>query len=269
VFHKRAGSRGFTLIELLVVIAIIAILAAILFPVFAQVRAKGLQTQCLSNLKQIAMATSMYVQDYEDTFPISSYASSQNGSPCFFGIDTALGPYTKNAAIWHCPVDPTAVDIRAGALSNFGLPLCAVGTSPGRDSGYVSYLVNQAIVTVGNPNPLFVYGGAYFGAPVVKLSQIDFSADTAVIYDASLTGLTAGCNFDSLVAPRHRGIANVTWADGHAKAVKTEPTQQTCPSNDGKQTLQEYDVADAGPYRGKTTLTGIPFKNPDGSWGLR
>src|SRR5947208_16218835 len=65
----RTQKRGFTLIELLVVIAIIAILAAILFPVFAQAREKARQTTCLSNLKQLGLGFRMYLQDYDDTFP--------------------------------------------------------------------------------------------------------------------------------------------------------------------------------------------------------
>ncbi len=69
----RNRRRAFTLIELLVVIAIIAILAAILFPVFAQAREKARQTSCLSNHKQYALATLMYVQDYDETFPFSAY----------------------------------------------------------------------------------------------------------------------------------------------------------------------------------------------------
>src|SRR6266542_2782290 len=66
----RFRSRGFTLIELLVVIAIIAILAAILFPVFAQVRGKARQAVCFSNLKQLGVAVMMYVQDYSETYPL-------------------------------------------------------------------------------------------------------------------------------------------------------------------------------------------------------
>ena len=75
----RASRRGFTLIELLVVIAIIAILAAILFPVFAQAREKARQTQCLSNMKQIGVGLMMYAQDYDETLPIQPL----DGTPDF------------------------------------------------------------------------------------------------------------------------------------------------------------------------------------------
>jgi prepilin-type N-terminal cleavage/methylation domain-containing protein len=70
--------RGFTLIELLVVIAIIAILAAILFPVFAQAREKARQTQCMNNLKQMATASMTYIQDYDERFPMAVYAPALN-----------------------------------------------------------------------------------------------------------------------------------------------------------------------------------------------
>ena len=108
--------RGFTLIELLVVIAIIAILAAILFPVFAQAREKGRQASCQSNLKQIGLAFKMYVQDYDERWPANrthgdvgdNTSTGQTGAG---GVDFAWGgcisngliPYTKNQGIYICP----------------------------------------------------------------------------------------------------------------------------------------------------------------------
>ena len=90
--------RGFTLIELLVVIAIIAILAAILFPVFAKAREKARQTTCLSNLKQLALANIMYSSDYGGRF--MAFCDASIG--CFYAART-LDPYIKNEAIWACP----------------------------------------------------------------------------------------------------------------------------------------------------------------------
>ncbi|MBC8104105.1 MAG: DUF1559 domain-containing protein [Cytophagales bacterium] len=101
-------TSGFTLIELLVVIAIIAILAAILFPVFAQAREKARQTACLSNLKQLGLAFGSYAQDYEETYPISEI---QNTAYAINSWDKAIEPYVglkvggKSVAIFRCPSD--------------------------------------------------------------------------------------------------------------------------------------------------------------------
>ncbi len=107
--------KGFTLIELLVVIAIIAILAAILFPVFARARAQARRSVCLSNLKQLGMATLMYAQDYDGVLPVEP----TNGNP-HLGLTRALEPYTKNKDIFYCPgapsvaaEDPTVLDTDA------------------------------------------------------------------------------------------------------------------------------------------------------------
>jgi len=96
--HKRFSGPlgGFTLIELLVVIAIIAILAAILFPVFARARAKARQTACLSNVKQIQLAMMMYAEDYDECYPTVDHVT---------GYDwfQPLYPYVKNRQIFRCP----------------------------------------------------------------------------------------------------------------------------------------------------------------------
>jgi prepilin-type N-terminal cleavage/methylation domain-containing protein len=84
MFHIRKSNKGFTLIELLVVIAIIAILAAILFPVFAQAREKARQTSCLSNCKQIGLSLQMYAQDYDETLPNAGPNWPGNGSNPIF-----------------------------------------------------------------------------------------------------------------------------------------------------------------------------------------
>src|SRR5579862_3134643 len=103
--------RGFTLIELLVVIAIIAILAAILFPVFAQAREKARAISCISNLKQIGLSLIMYTQDYDEAFPSVITNSSQDGG-CAPGLEwyalgggwaTLANPYIKNGQIFRCP----------------------------------------------------------------------------------------------------------------------------------------------------------------------
>src|SRR4051812_37195731 len=104
---KQTSSRAFTLIELLVVIAIIAILAAILFPVFAQAKEAAKKTTCISNLKQVGLALTMYLTDYDDTFPWST-SSMQSGWTWYQSVD----PYVKAGVglngttekpFWLCP----------------------------------------------------------------------------------------------------------------------------------------------------------------------
>ena len=93
--------RGLTLIELLVVIAIIAILAAILFPVFAQSREKARQTTCVSNMKQLGYGLTMYAQDYDETLPFG-YRYSDDGKLLWWWQDD-IRPYVKNELVYTCP----------------------------------------------------------------------------------------------------------------------------------------------------------------------
>ncbi len=110
--------RGFTLIELLVVIAIIAILAAILFPVFARARAKARQAQCTSNLKQLGIALEMYSSDYDDLYPFAKDAADEHCPQIWDSLPAwqawlpymprlvdVLQPYCKNREVFHCASD--------------------------------------------------------------------------------------------------------------------------------------------------------------------
>lgn len=98
----HTNRHGFTLIELLVVIAIIAILAAILFPVFARAREKARETNCIAHLKQIGLGLQMYADDYDMLLPLAYIDPVSDGPP---GLSDVLQPYTKNRQIFRCPSD--------------------------------------------------------------------------------------------------------------------------------------------------------------------
>jgi len=157
----RRRRWAFTLIELLVVIAIIAILAAILFPVFAQAREKARQAACLSNMKQIGLGMSMYVQDYDETFPHSPWntqpvgtTDNDSGNANYksrFAWIWQLYPYTKNRAIWVCPSDPNPKDPTGAAYSKssneWGIP---TPNSYGVNMHLFPYVVRQGEACSGD-----------------------------------------------------------------------------------------------------------------------
>jgi prepilin-type N-terminal cleavage/methylation domain-containing protein/prepilin-type processing-associated H-X9-DG protein len=113
---KRGKRTGFTLIELLVVIAIIAILAAILFPVFAQARDKARGTTCLSNFKQLGTGVTMYMQDYDGAYPLAWYGIPQ------YGFDCVLQPYVKNTQVFDCPSNQTTPRYWDGYVTYYHIP---------------------------------------------------------------------------------------------------------------------------------------------------
>src|SRR5687768_4219848 len=130
--HRR-HRPGFTLIELLVVIAIIAILAAILFPVFAQARDKARQSACLSNSKQLGTAFMMYTQDWDEQFPFVTCGDSYLGG-CVQWLRGSLPwpltiqPYMKNYGIYVCPSDPDkACFSKPDSVNGFGQMLVYAG----------------------------------------------------------------------------------------------------------------------------------------------
>lgn len=263
--------RGFTLIELLVVIAIIAILAAILFPVFAQAREKARQTSCLSNLKQNGLALLMYVQDYDETFPINLYLGSNGpGQPCTMTSYQEYAPYQKNGQVLVCPSDSHPLDFPLG-LSTVGLYAPCPTTPP---LIKVSYQPNYALIDDGYPNAYFPGDDA--SRSVKTMAQVEFPVETSVLSDSVVT-LQGDNNsyglFNSPIQARHSGQCNAVFADGHAKSVHTKPDLDAT----GKQlggialdgsSIKGYRVTNSGPYQERTELWGIPFKNADGSWGL-
>lgn len=114
---KLDSKHGFTLIELLVVIAIIAILAAILFPVFAQAREQARKTTCISNTKQVGLGVLMYTQDYDESFPLCTDSQTSVDPNHFFTWQNLIQPYTKNYGVVLCPdsikrnTDPNSFDL--------------------------------------------------------------------------------------------------------------------------------------------------------------
>jgi prepilin-type N-terminal cleavage/methylation domain-containing protein/prepilin-type processing-associated H-X9-DG protein len=220
-------NKGFTLIELLVVIAIIAILAAILFPVFAQAREKARQTACMNNLKQMATAVLQYISDYDEKFPMAVYAPAYGGpnvganQPCAFTLFDAINPYLKNSDVTRCPSEPNALYLNAGfrtVMNN--MPTCSLPES-------ISYMFNYDICPPGR-TPL---GAGSISQGTVSIAEIPFVAETTINLEADI-GLSGSCNlmrrkmsdssitFPIPIRARHNEMVQVNYADGHAKAVK-------------------------------------------------
>jgi len=208
--------RGFTLIELLVVIAIIAILAAILFPVFARAREKARQTSCLSNVKELTLGIMMYAQDYDERLP-GSYIYVSGGWPGRIYPYIVSGTTGGTGGIYTCPSWPGPF--------NFNPPLPAV-SAPQLGYGYnLSYL-----------NISYDRGG-------LPLAEVQKPADTILIADSGpawqssdtwgfgMAYVIQPCSLEILVYGdppkaghwypvywRHNGLANVGFCDGHVKA---------------------------------------------------
>lgn len=147
--------RGFTLIELLVVMAIIAILAAILFPVFSRARARAQQTACLSNLKQLGTALVLYASDYDTRFPMWADVDPMPADPMSaWTWDEAVMPYVKNSDVFYCQANPLFT-------ATGGTPPTVEG--PKRSYSMPRYASTVAINTPPSPvsTVLLIEKGAY------------------------------------------------------------------------------------------------------------
>jgi len=249
--------RAFTLIELLVVIAIIAILEAILFPVFAQAREKARQTVCLSNCKQIGTGVAMYTQDYDEILPATGWQgpctlastgvmADANVNTGYYAFPIAVQPYVKNYGVFRCPDDPnpggwgkTGSVCYESQLTSAGLPGAYVGMSSVPNamnnvlplSYAANYFLCQGYTQGGGQSSLHMFGLAAIARP----SNMYYLADVG----SNVTGGNAFAGW--YLAPgygngttdarwakggRHSGGRNWIFCDGHAKWYK-DPAYQT------------------------------------------
>jgi prepilin-type N-terminal cleavage/methylation domain-containing protein len=254
--HSRRSHKtsGFTLIELLVVIAIIAILAAILFPVFAQAREKARQTSCLSNQKQLGTAMMMYIQDYDEVFPALVSGGCLGQAAQANALWTRLVfPYVKNKGIYVCP---SSVNGRAGfrwsslvAAEDVGEPsdntLCP-GTLAwhadrrrqpyGMPRFFAPYWQCNSTVAQGCKNQYWAPpDAASCGSQLTRMAAITEPARTVVITEG-VTSCDGGggywinpfapANTFWSVAARHSDGHTLVRADGSAKFYPGRPDAQ-------------------------------------------
>lgn len=211
-----AGLRGFTLIELLVVIAIIAVLAAILFPVFARAREAARKTACISNVKQIATGMTMYVSDYDSTYPPRMpNPPAGNGIPCkpCRTVDWRVYamPYVKNTGVFVCPSD---FGIPA-VLTNE--PMNQISPRPSRLADFTgngsimangSYCFNVVTTRLGSEAAIPQPADTYMGAEIWSWHSPD-----ALQYFQTGTGHPARIGY---------------YCDGHAKVSSEADIQAQC-----------------------------------------
>ena len=234
--NRKRAPRAFTLIELLVVIAIIAILTAILFPVFARAREKSRQVGCLSNLRQMALGVSMYTQDYEG-YPLYSYPTGSNER-----WHTILQPYVRSTRVLVCPSAPVGYDFRNLAYGynhqylartvDRGGPGWATEAAIAVPASTVA--IADAAGTGGwTPNP-----APWAPSPATECDRLlnhGYTVDPPRLPAGSRWGTS--CRVSSprpnypgpghtRVADRHDLGANVAFCDGHAKWMRREQLEQ-------------------------------------------
>jgi len=230
---------GFTLIELLIVIAIIAILAAILFPVFNQARKKAAQTSCVSNLRQLSTAMKMYAQDFDDQFPYALYGDTVNRLSGW--ADVIFQGYVNNDQIYDCPGSNLRMDRFTGvgyAQTRF---IRAYEGQPG--VGY-SYGINAM-----EPNPSLTPPITTGGPAGMRQGAVEDAASTILLCDSRFLGASSYSPHDFVIytgsgnagdyrlneaifsevdatAARHGqlGFFMAAYCDGHAKFIKYENT---------------------------------------------
>ncbi|MDF2439620.1 MAG: hypothetical protein JWN98_604 [Abditibacteriota bacterium] len=244
---QRKSPRGFTLIELLVVIAIIAILAAILFPVFARAREQARKTSCLNNIKQIGLGMMQYSQDYDEQLVRGGW-SCQNfttpGNPCRWYL--MLEPYTKSRQVYVCPSQSQS----------------AYTTNAG------GYGLNRNVAR-------------YNTEPSVSMAEIVNVAGTAIFIDAAQLERVAGSMNNSLNwIAQQKSAADWQWEPpGNWTSAGARYTGSNCPNDDNcrrpvPRHSEGMNVAYADGHAKWQQATrffgplpgGWPYQDPNNSW---
>lgn len=208
--------RGFTLIELLVVIAIIAILAAILFPVFARARENARRASCQSNLKQIGLGIMQYTQDYDEFYPLQSHQSSSVVSR-FWPV--LIQPYVKSYQLFDCPsasmkhpnftgnsATEYAANISYGINYWIGSRAAVMVSLSVLSRPAETIIVAEGGNKVGNNRP---------GYPIIYSSHYGAANTSEPTYGFNNTA-------PARLSDRHLEGNNVLWADGHVKWMRTD-----------------------------------------------
>jgi prepilin-type N-terminal cleavage/methylation domain-containing protein/prepilin-type processing-associated H-X9-DG protein len=213
--------QGFTLIELLVVIAIIAILAAILFPVFARARENARRASCQSNLKQVALGIIMYSQDYDDRLPPDYIPETPTTSDTdgLLGWASMVQPYLKSIQLFQCPSEST----------------WGPGTGLDNNPTAIDYFYNYSLARDTSDNPV----GISLAAIEYPTNTI-LNGDWAVANDRSAVFAAPSGNEPIAATKRHLDGANYSFVDGHVKWFKPETvgwgywgSSSTCGPGDG------------------------------------
>lgn len=209
----KQRKMGFTLIELLVVIAIIAILAAILFPVFARARENARRSSCQSNQKQIGLGILQYAQDYDERYPMEY--TIIGGVANYWPV--AVQPYLKSTQIFSCPSKDGVWDGTA-ANSEYG------GVRIGLNR--LLFELNQTTTTSDwTPRPVIL-------SAIAKPAETVMTVDTAASAGSIPVG---GAAYDSRNYPeyRHLDTTNVLFMDGHVKAMRKDTLEAKGTTEDG------------------------------------
>ena len=206
---KRAG---FTLIELLVVIAIVAVIAAILFPVFAGVRERGRRTVCQSNLKQIAIAMQQYVQDNGGIYPLASGTINKGGVAYLFDWSQAIFPYVKDDRVFFCPDTPADAPWRAGSASGLGSP----------DYAYDWEWLNVFPPPYPTKNVQGTHESSLTTPSSIFLNDDMVWTTADRVWHDGRDGPKSSCGQGGGGATLHSGAGNYSYIDGHVKWLTPE-----------------------------------------------